>query len=72
MIRNTYNLVPHLIQDTLLESDKSIHMKAQRSALSQQVTTRLQDDISQIKTMKKIYKRSTTLERSVKILEGLN
>ena len=46
-IRNRYNQVPHLTQNTLWESDKItinvIYRSAYRSALSQQVTTRLQD-----------------------------
>ena len=46
-IRNRYNLVPHLIQDTICESDKTQetiqYRKVKRSDHSQQVTTRLQD-----------------------------
>ena len=46
-IRNQYNQVPHLTQNTLWESDKHTqenitYKKANRSVLSQQVTTRLQ------------------------------
>ena len=44
--RNLYNQVPHLTQDTIWESDKNTrkhHIReSQRSALSQQVITRLQ------------------------------
>ena len=47
MIRNQYNKVLHLFQDTIWESDKTqeniTFKKAKRSALSQQMTTRLQD-----------------------------
>ena len=38
-IRNRYNQVPHLTQDTTWESDKNTHKRAKRPALSQQVTT---------------------------------
>ena len=48
-IRNRYNQVPHLTQDTTWESDKTrgniTHKrakKAKRPVLSQRVTTRLQ------------------------------
>ena len=45
-IRNRYNQVPHLTQDTSLESEKTqyniTHKRAMRLALSQQVTTRVQ------------------------------
>ena len=46
-IKNQYNQVPHLIRDTIWESDKNTqesitHKKAKRSALSQQVIPRLQ------------------------------
>ena len=46
-IRNRYNQVPHLSQDTKWESDKSQlgitnNLRAKRSALYQQVTTRQQ------------------------------
>ena len=46
-IRNRYNQVPHLTQDTTWESDKKTqenitHKRARRPALSQQVTTKLQ------------------------------
>ena len=43
-IRNRYNQVPHLTQDTTMDSDKNtiIHERAKRLALSQQVTARLQ------------------------------
>ena len=46
-IRNQYNQVPHLAQDTTWESDKTqenityIYKRTKRLALSQQVTTRL-------------------------------
>ena len=45
-IRNRYDQVPHLTLDTESESDKNTrnitYKRAQRLALSQQVTTRLQ------------------------------
>ena len=66
--------MPHLTQDTIWESDKTqesnTHKRAKRSALSQQVTTRLQGidktawQTPQIK--KKIHKRSTALTRRSK------
>ena len=44
MIRNRYNQTSHLTQDTTWESDKNTRnitrMRAKRSAVSQQVTTR--------------------------------
>ena len=56
-IRNRYNQVPHLTPDTLWESDKTQEnitcRRAKRSALSQQVTTGLQD------TDKTIWQRQT-------------
>ena len=46
-IRNRYNQAPHQSQKTEWESDKTqentTYMKAKRSAISQQVTTRLQE-----------------------------
>ena len=46
-IRNWYNQVPHLTLDTTWESDKTqeniIYQRAKRSALYQQVITRLQE-----------------------------
>ena len=50
------------------------HKRAKRSALSQQVTTRLQGtDKHETRVTKRIHKRSNALERSVrKLLEGLN
>ena len=42
-IRNRYNQVPHLTQDTngkVTNSQKTPQMRAKRSALSQQVTTK--------------------------------
>ena len=46
-IRNRQNKPPHLTQDTVWESDKTqeniTYKRAKRSALSQQVTTRLQE-----------------------------
>ena len=42
-IRIQYNQVPHLTQEITWESDKKItHKRVKRSALSHQVTTRLQ------------------------------
>ena len=45
-MRNPYNKISHLNQDTILESDKIqeniTHKRTKRSALFQQVTTRLQ------------------------------
>ena len=46
-IRNRYNQIPHLTKNTIWKSDKNYiqnvtYKKAERSALSQQVTTRLQ------------------------------
>ena len=45
-VRNRYNQVPHLTQNTTWERDKTqeniTHKKAKRPAISQQVTTRLQ------------------------------
>ena len=45
-IRNPYNQIPHLTQNTIWESDKTqeniTYKRAKRSALPQQVTTRLQ------------------------------
>ena len=48
MIRNQYNQVPHLTKDTIWEMDKKPkenikYKRAKRSALSQQLTTRLQE-----------------------------
>ena len=43
-IRNRYNQVPHLTQDTngkVTNSQKTPQTRAKRSALSQQVTTKL-------------------------------
>ena len=76
--------MPHLTQDTIWESSKTqeniTHKRAKRSALSQQVTTRLHKQIRQYdkdkqerQITKKIQRRSTALEGSVrKLLEGLN
>ena len=45
-IRNPYDQIPHITQDTIWQSDKTqeniTYKSAKRSALSQQVTTRLQ------------------------------
>ena len=79
-VRNRYNQVTHLTQDTIWESDKITRkhymQESQEPALSQQVTTRLQEtDVTKGKDKhtKKIHERSSTLERSVrKLLEGLN
>ena len=74
-IRNRYNQVPHLIWESdnkhhIQESHENIKYRiAKRSALSQQVTTRLQDTdktIWQRQTqIKKSHKRSIASERSV-------
>ena len=79
---NQNNQVPHLTQDTVLECDKNtrniIYKRAKRSTISQQVTTRLHEtDMKvwqrQTQIAKKIHKRSTDLEQSVrKLLESLN
>ena len=70
-LRNLYNQAPHLTQDTVWESDKTqenITCKGEkRSALSQQVTTRLQGtDMAgwqrQTQITSKIHKRSTAFE----------
>ena len=85
-IRNRCNQLQHLAQDTIWESDKTqeniTQTRAKRSALSQQVTTRLkgtdktvkQRQTQNINNKKDLdHKRSTTLERSErKLLEGLN
>ena len=57
-IRNRYNQVSHLTQDTVWESDKThkkniTYRRAKKSALSQQVTTKLHD------TDKTIWQRQT-------------
>ena len=56
--------------------ENSTYKRAKRSNLSQQVPTRLQETdktLWQRQITKKVYKRSTNLERSVrKLLEGLN
>ena len=83
MIKNQYNQVPNLTQNTAWESDITqeniTYKRAKKLALSQQVTTRLRltDETSWHTRniyIKKDHKRSTTLEQSVKIilLEGLN
>ena len=70
--RNRYNQVPHLTQDTVWESDKNTgnitYKRAKRSALSQQLTTSLQETymsvwLRQTQITNKIHKRSTALER---------
>ena len=82
-IRNRYKQVPHLTPDTIRESEKNTrnitYKRTKRSALSQQVITRLQGTGKTVyqrknKTQitKRIHKRSYALERSVKKLEGLH
>ena len=61
-IRNRYNQVPHLTQDNVWESDITQEnitcMRAKRSALSQQVTTRLQErDMAPNAWLPKLHKR---------------
>ena len=55
-IRNRYNQVPHLKQDTIWESDKIQKKTSHTRALSQQVATRL-DSMTKTNT-KNIHKRS--------------
>ena len=59
-IRNKYNQVAHLTQDTIWESDKTqeniIHMRAKRSALSQHVRDR-QDSMIKTNTEHKFYNK---------------
>ena len=80
-IRNRYNQVSHLTQNTIWEIDKikrnHYMQESQESALFQQGTIRLQKQTSQkAKTNtnnENIHKRSTASERSVrKLLVGLN
>ena len=49
-IRNRYNKIPHMAQDTISESDKQTrkHHIQDRSAISQQVSTRLKEPIKTV------------------------
>ena len=61
-IRNRYNQVPHLTRDTIWESEKNKETTHKRSALSQEVITRLQGTdktAEQIQTYHKLKKGST-------------
>ena len=63
-IRNRYNDIPHLTQDTIWESDKTqeniTYKRAKRPALSQQVTTR--HDSMNDKHETQIHKRSESFK----------
>ena len=71
-IRNRYNQIIHPVRDTIWESDKTqgdiTHKRAKRSVFSQATKNRqdrlIKTDVK--KTAKRIHKRSTALERSVK------
>ena len=80
-IRNRYNQVPHLTQDTTWESkhNKTLQIRAKRSVLSQKVTTRQQwtdakawqtQDINNTNDPQKKY-RLGTVGKNI-LLEGLN
>ena len=83
-IRNRYNQVPHLTQDTEKESDKNTrhhHIQESQEASSSltgdhKVATNrhlVMAKTNKKKIMKKIHKRKIALERSVRtLLEGLN
>ena len=76
-MRNRYNQVPHLSRDTVfvtITQGNITNRRAKRSALSQQVITRLHgtEKASIIQTNVK-HKHNIALERSVKYsLEGFN
>ena len=73
-IRNRYNKVTHLTQDTLRESDKSTRKRHIQKRLEvspfpagdQKAVSHRQGNMSKTNTYKKIHKRSTALERSVR------
>ena len=81
-IRNIYNQVPHLNQDTEWESDKNTrkhHIQESQEvspfpAGDHKAERNRQDSMAKTNTINKnIHNRSTALERSVrKLLEGLN
>ena len=81
-LRNRYNQVPQLTQDTVWESDKTIKSHIQESqetspfqAGDQKDVTHTQDNIAKTNTKKKkkISQKSTAMEWSIrKLLEGLN
>ena len=82
-IRARYNQVPHLTQDTIwkvTKTQENITSKSgKRSALSQEVTTKLKNgqhsmtNKHKTQTTKRIPKRSTALEQAVRqLLKSLN
>ena len=83
-IRNRYNQVPHLTQDTTWESDKNTrkhHIQESQEvspfpAGDHKAAMNRQESMTnkKLKITKRIHKRSIALERSVKIflLEGVN
>ena len=76
-IRNRYNQIPHLTNDTIWESEKTqeniTHKRAKKTAFfptgDHKATRNRQDSMAELQ--KRIHKRSTALERSVKNTGGL-
>ena len=74
-VRNRYNEVPHLTQDTILESDKTLDTSYTRVARGQhffqQVTTRLQEKTRSTKqNNKKDLQKEASLETVSKKVSG--
>ena len=77
-VRIRYKQVPHLTQDTIWDSDntqENITYKRAFPAGDHKAAIIRQENMTvkhETQITKRIHKRSTTLERSVKLLEGFN